>query len=563
MALMFPPSIPVAATTRDLVACGVLVQRDLIGAQRLLTEARRRGISLPSGSQALEGLDRDGAFAPLAFHIGSRTSPTFAGEPHAHQAALGADGQWASAGYVFRDEAGFQPWSTYEFAIDGIDGVREALPLYSPWQLLALPLVEQGDYIKVPYTLLAGAEGKAPRLGEGTLGELADIHVRGRQRMHECWLPTIKLLLRLQARYWPLVRGESVMVYRKSDGSDSLERVDALDLEYAEASASDALALLGVSVEDVLSVYEWMCWRIESGADPARALRSLLRMLPRRRAETVTGSMLSALDLHDAAALLRRFHHELTGDLLPEPDQGHVRGNDVEARPLHRGRDELIDALASNGLTAHKLHVVAEGETEVRLLSGLFERFHGTTCDDAGVVITDLGGDKLEESRRFIKDFGIYARRVVLLLDDENDARRVADKFVADGIVAAHDVTLAKPSLEEENFTPDELIQLANALVAKRGVTLGFSGDDLDAALRARNAEPGRPVGMASMLVKMAANPSHGDVVKISKPDLADPMIELIAADIEQAPGRHEEVAHRRPVVGWVLRTMLAAALQP
>ncbi len=556
---MFPPPIPVAASTRDLVACGVLVQRDLVRHNRLVADARNRGVTLSDGRDALEGLDRDGVLSPLAFHIGSRTPATFAGPPQVRDAARDEHGEWESPGYVFRDEAPFRPWTEYAADVEDAEGVRDVMPLYSPWQLLALPLVEEGDHIRIPWTLLAGEPGDPTRLAAGPVRALAGVHVEGRRHMHANWLPTIKLLLRLQARYWPFVRGRSVMVYRP-DPAGALERVDALDLEYAEATASDALEMLGVSVADVVAVYEWLCWRAESGADPAKSLRGLLRMLPRDRAESVRGDMLAALDIYDAAAMIRRFHRELTGDLLPEPDQGHVRGRDVKPRPLYRDRGALIAALACSGLTAHKLHVIAEGQTEVRLIAGLFERFHGAPADAAGVVITDLQGDKLQESRRFIEDLGVYARRVVLLLDDENEAKRVAEKFVADGIVAAEDVTLARPNLEEENFTADELVQMANELGEPQGVTLGFTGTQLEKQLRQRNGEAWEPIGMASMLVTMARDPNHGPVLQISKPELAGPMIDLIIRDIEQAHGGHDEVSERRPIVAWVLKIMLGAA---
>ncbi len=78
------------------------------------------------------------------------------------------------------------------------------------------------------------------------------------------------------------------------------------------------------------------------------------------------------------------------------------------------------------------------------------------------------------------------------------------------------------------------------------------------------NSRPGvPPLGMASMLVKMAHNPALGPVLQISKPDLAKPIIDLLLAEIAAAPGKHQEVAKRRPIVDWILKFPLQASRIP
>jgi hypothetical protein len=178
--------------------------------------------------------------------------------------------------------------------------------------------------------------------------------------------------------------------------------------------------------------------------------------------------------------------------------------------------------------------------------------------------MTDLEGDKLEESRRFLKGFGLYARDVVLLLDDENDAMRVVDQLVKAGIVKSDHVHLASPSLEEESFSPDELVAMANELGKPHGITLGFTGADLQKKLSAHNNGAGRrPLGMASMLEKMARDPTLGPVLQIGKADLAKPMTDYLLAEIAAAPGKHREVAKSRPIVDWVLKFPLQASRMP
>jgi hypothetical protein len=560
---MFPPAPEVAVSTRGLVAGGRLIQRELVTHETLGKSGADRGLPTRQLAQVVwEGWDRDAVLRPLAFYVGLRQSQHVEGRyPMPLAQADSASGEWVEAGYVFRDEADFRPWSEYEYTIDTYTQVQ---PLYSEWQLLALPLVIDGDYMSVPVTVLAGDDTALVEWVSGMRRELARGHAGGRQMMHENWLPTIKILLRLQARYWPYVSGTSTVLHAKNAQEGDRPTLDAMRLEHEGATAQDALAELGISTDDLLALYEWLAWRVESGADPVKHLRSLTRLLPRRRAERARGQSRRALDLYDACELVRRFHLELKGDLLPDADQGYLIARSVKPRPLRKDRDALVEALRIQGLTAHKLHIVVEGETEMRLVRGLFEAFAGKTLDDAGIAMTDLEGDKLEESRRFIEGFGLYARDVVLLLDDENDAKRVVAQLVKAGVVDAAHVHLASPSLEQENFSPDELVAMTNELGAPHGVTLGFTGADLEQNLAEHNGRPGAPpLGIASMLVKMARNPTLGPVLQISKPDLARPMIDLLLAEIAAAPGKHQEVATRRPIVDWILKFPLQASRIP
>ena len=563
MTLMFPPAPKVAVSTRDLVAGGRLIQRELVTQKRLGKAGAERGLQTRLlKREGWEAWDRDMVLSPLAFYVGFReTQHTEGPYPIPLAQADSNTGQWVEGGYVFRDETDFRPWADYEYTVEGYAQVQ---PLYSEWQLLALPLVFDGDYMSVPVTLLAGEETALLEWASGTRRELAKIHAEGRQTMHENWLPTIKILLRLQARYWPYVSGTTKVLYGTNPQPGDRPTVDPVDLEYQGATASDALAELGVSTNEVLALYDWLAWRIESGVDPDKHLRSLTRLLPRRRAERAQGESRLALDLYDACEVVRRFYLELTGDLLPDADQGYVRDSSIKPRPLRKDRDALVAALREQGLTPHKLHIIVEGKTEVRLVRTLFEEFAGRTLEAAGIEITDLEGDKLEESRRFVEGFGLYARDVALLLDDENDAKRVVEQLVNAGVVEAAHAKLASPSLEQANFTPDELVAMANQLGARHGVTLGFTGADLEQKLAEHNARAGlRPLGMASMLVKMARNPNLGPVLQISKPDLAKPMTDLLLAEIAATPGKHEEVAKRRPIVDWVLRFPLQASRVP
>jgi hypothetical protein len=166
--------------------------------------------------------------------------------------------------------------------------------------------------------------------------------------------------------------------------------------------------------------------------------------------------------------------------------------------------------------------------------------------------MTNLGGDKLEGSRTMLEGFSAYADAVALLLDDENDAARVTRRLSQDGVLRREHVQLWKRSLEEDNFTPQELLDMVAAMGEREGVALDLDVATLLDAQRSRNQGRARPKGLASVLQELARSPDHGSVV-FTKPQLAEQMAELILKDIDAAPSRHEEVGARRPIVRWVL----------
>ena len=327
------------------------------------------------------------------------------------------------------------------------------------------------------------------------------------------------------------------------------ELVDAVDLEHRATTAAEVLEALGLSKEDIRQEYEWLAHRAQS-TDPNARLYEVLRLEPRRIRETDRGISRQALDFYDAAEVFRRFYRDLTGDLLPDADQLDA-GRNEEPRQLGREPGHLTVALRRHSLYPHRLHMIVEGETEVCLVKKLFEGFAGRPWAGAGLEITDLGGDKLESSRPMIEGFAVYADKLALLLDSENDVERITRHLKETGVVPDLDVHLCQPSLEEENFTPDELVQIAQSLARKSGHELRLTSEELVAGVESHNRGRKNRKGMASVLRDMARNPKHG-AITINKPDLAGAMADFLFDDIKQAPGKHDEVAEKRPIVRWV-----------
>jgi hypothetical protein len=520
-----PPLSDFAQSARELVGKGVLIQRELITSSAFESQARERGIGLDRS--LLEAWDRDGVLSPLAFSPGQWTSWRTV-DPY------------PTDGIVFREEVEFRPWEEYAFQQRGHPVVNAP---YSEWQLLYLGLARAGETLEVPLETFA--------LGPDALATFAtnhqpfvDAHLAYRQGLHQQWLATIRLLLRLQARYWPFVHGQSVILW---DGQD---QVDALDLEYDGVDVEQLRAELALEPDVLEASYRFLAERARS-LDPLPGLHDIRRFEARRDRERDRGPVRNALDCYDAAEMLRRAYRELTGELLPDADQ--IRDPDLTPRLIGRHPDQLRQALREHQLYPHRLHMVVEGETEVRLVKRLFEAFSNHSWEGAGLLITDLGGDKLKGSRTMLEGFAEYADAVALLLDDENDAKRVTSRFSQDGVIRDEHVKLWNLSLEEDNFTPQELLGLVAEIGLEGGTVLTLEAEDLLAAQQSRNQGSGPRKGLASVLQELARRPEHG-AVTFSKPQLADKMADRLLAEIEQADGAHDEVAERRPIVDWVLR---------
>jgi len=526
---LFPPLTEFRLSVRDLVAQGVLIQRELVWHSAFQTLAGHRGVGLDR--EMLEALDRDGILSPLAF----------------------APGPWVSwrttdaypvDGIVFREEEEFRPWDAYAYEQWG---QRHVNALYSEWQLLYAAAARDGWTLDVPVETFVGGVDAMTTFASNHEPFVRQ-HMASRETLHARWQPTVKLLLRLQARYWPFVHGRSVLLL-----NDEHEYVDALDLEYERTDQTALQPELGLDLPSVEATYRWLADRGQN-LDPLPRLHAIQRFQPREVREQERGQPRRALDFYDAAEMLRRACREITGELLPDVDQ--LQDPDATPRPFGRDRDQLRTALRGSRLNPNVLHVVVEGETEVCLVKRLFEAFSGRSWDGSGLSITNLEGDKLQGSRPMLEGFSIYADAVALLLDDENEARRVANKLSQDGIVREEHVTLWEHSLEEDNFTPAELIDMVAELGSRQGASLALDEEALLAAQVSRNEGAGRRKGLASVLQQMSRRPEYGAVV-FSKPELAEQMAARLLGEIADADGGHDEIAGRRPVVGWVLRYLV------
>lgn len=532
-----PPLASASPSLRELIAAGVLVQRELITASQFASALGRR-IERPISVDALMEWDEIGLLCPIAFAVGD--------------SALGGwrfTDPYPVDDLAFRDERDFVPWDQIDNRSDHDPDIPRGRALYSEWQLLYAATALDAETIGFPLELLDSVRRRR-RWVKG-LRPLVDQHKARCEVVHQTWLPTIKALLRLQARHWPYIKGSSVLLIdRASD-----DYVDALQLEGQKANEAQVLSELGLAAEQVQHAYEWFALRARH-RDPLPDDYSLLRLQPRRLAERRQGDALRSLDLADAAQMFRRFANALDETLPPDIDQ--VGVSEEAPRPLHRDRIQLRDALRRRGLNPYRLHLIVEGETEVRVITRLFEAFSGQSLSEAGLKMTDLGGDKLEVSRPMLEGLATYAEDVALLLDNENDVGRVITSFTDAGVFPTQHVTLSDPSFEEANFTAAEMIEIVRGMADTKGAELHLSEEQLLAAMESENQGRKSRVGMGKVLQRKARNPAHGAFV-FTKPELGDAIAERLLEEITEADGDHKVVADRRPIVEWVLAYPLRA----
>jgi hypothetical protein len=525
----------------SIVGGGHLIERELIGADTLRSRGGDRRVGRPD-LETLERLDRAGALCPVAYlPPGTRWGPW-----RVTDLPYPVDGIW------FREEHDFVPWADLfpDGEQDEDEGLR-ARPLYSEWQLLYLGEAIDGYSVAAPADVLLVGGDRLTTWAADHAG-FVNMSMQVWTTRDAAWRPSIKLLTRLQSRYWPMISGTATLLIdtmTKTEGNN--DYVAAIDREYDSCTAEDVLAELGIEVDDVLGLYDWFAWRAKT-KHPLADFHQLLRLAPRRRLERHRGAALLALDWLDAAEMIRRFARELTGELPTDIDQRDDES--ATPRPLRRDRSELVEALRALGLYPHRLHLVVEGETEQRLVRLLFEAFHGGKWEGSGIEMTDLGGDKLEGARTMLEGFAVYADEVALLLDDENHAKRITQALARDGVVAEQHVHLWDKSLEEDNFTTPELVEMVRDLGREKGAELTLDASTLEAEYARKPGE-----GLASTLQRLARDPKHGGVV-YGKPDLARLMAQKIFDDLRVNDGKHEALFGRRPIVQWMLRFPVRAA---
>jgi hypothetical protein len=509
------------------------IQSDLVSASTFGGLVRDRGVGLALGESHLEQLDEIGALRPIAFSLGPYLSSYFV--PGSKR-----DGR---PEVVLREEVAFVPWKEYAWELSGHKVVSA---LYSPWQLLYARRAVDDPGFRVSLSVLLD-DRQLPKWAD-TLRVLAgDARARW-VRLDQDWRPKMLLLVRIQNRYFPFVKGSSVLLR-----SDEGDLVDALEFEQERFDPGEALGDLSLTSEHVkrlhsdLSMLAWL-------RDPGRDIYMLTRMLPYRERERFKGELRRVHDLYDACDVLRRFYFDLSGEILPDADESSGFPSDWKERYLGHERrlsyspEDLKTVLKGHSIYPHGVHLLVEGDTEIELFPRLFAGLYGERWRERSIKISNIYGvGNHRAAQELLAATGEYARFVVLVLDDEGEARRYRDLWVERGLLRDEHGFLWRDSLEEDNFSYEELVAIAGELAAASGGELNLDAQTLKQRYEAHKANVGTRgrEGLATYLVKLAGNPEYGSM-RLSKTEFVAGMARILVD--EALTGHWAELAKRRRI---------------
>jgi hypothetical protein len=548
-AVRHPPIPALALSWRDLYSGGAFGQRELVEADRFRSAAEERGLQLGMGSETLEHLDLIGAFSPVAFSAGYWSGFDVPAVP--------------PDDVRFREEQGPEEWKEYSWEQQGFETVTA---LFSPWQLLYVDDVIRGTGVELGVELLVSDSSAREAQLEQVRG-LLEAQRNALQTLDEAWGPAIKLLVALQNRYLPGLTGrESILGV--PEGWIFAGR------EWALQTAETLLERTASSAEDVRTLYEFF---VERGLarDPNDGLTMLRRARPRAFHKRWRGEARRAQDNFDAAELLRSFLAELRKGPA-RPESWPMDGRQLERFALYDrgpaagwGREELKRQLQDAELFPAGVHLVGEGVSEEivvqRLAEGLLD---GQAANE--LEFFDLGGTgSAKRIGPLLRSFADYARRAVVIVDNEGEMARYLRTAVAKGEIDQADVLLFDDSLEGQNATPGELIALAkqiaeNPSANREPVSFELTEDELQADhadRRERSSRNGKP-GIADSLITLVGQKTEGRL-HLDKLELAEALAAMLVDEFIEAGEQRETVLERRPVVRFFVERIAPELNRP
>ena len=226
-----------------------------------------------------------------------------------------------------------------------------------------------------------------------------------------------------------------------------------------------AAADCGVTAEDLAALFERF-------ATQAHRIDPMLRGLTsptRSTAAIARGSRaaaLRALDLYDAARVVRAWHAQLGDRVLPDVDE--IVGSDAKgAKRRLYGTDELRGNRAALPLLLERfdlypwrVQVIAEGKSDLAMLEEVLDVRYGRTFAELGIHAFSLNGADIPANAELILGaVRVYSNYYLLLFDNEGRAREMIDTLERDGHVEgvsaskrAQAVTRARAEIDAMTF---------------------------------------------------------------------------------------------------------------
>jgi hypothetical protein len=157
-----------------------------------------------------------------------------------------------------------------------------------------------------------------------------------------------------------------------------------------------------------------------------------------------------------------------------------------------------------------------------------------------------LGGSgEVARQATLFEAFSTYARKALLVADDEGKIERDVRHLRKDGLLVEEDEFHRwKRNIEEDNATPRELVDFAKAIAARKDEKLNLSVAKLNRIRKAVGAKRG--------LARIIVEDAHDQGVTVTKEEIGIALRERILEELREA-GDEKPVVERRPVLGLAL----------
>ena len=367
----------------------------------------------------------------------------------------------------------------------------------------------------------------------------------------------------LASRYYPQTQGDR----RTITVSAPLEPDEWDWWEYARSWEPRARAEeLGVTPED-LREYVSHLQSAASWADPMEPWYDLVQFIRVDERARLKGDARRAQDLYAMEHMGRLFFAELTGSQLSPPDEDRTWTRESVYGPGTTSDPRLHLEYVANRYHLNprpRLLLVVEGESEAEQLPRILHTLLDRPASVLGIEIRPLRGidefvgrrsrDRYGALEKLIDDHHHRGTPVVIVLDRENDAPRVAEELRRARSRLNPERRLTRPeyihlwerSIEFDNFKESEI---ATALTTVAGDRTTFTEAEVKEALSAYDRGEGDP--LAALYWERL---NYG----LSKPRLLTALVDQILA---RRPAEFDERGDgRRPVVQVMQRVAQLAA---
>lgn len=483
-----------------------LVERDLLIVQRPLSASEfarfcsDRGVSV--NVERLEALEKCGVFYPLArvqyplikvkiervdehrirHHGMLKDGEAWDGEVREEYSRFSWRRDWAVSwldeGFLWDPRTRpFEPWKTFRDA----EHRARIESFYSPFQAYTLAALLPTLTLRVPAEYAAQV---APARYEELYANIAE------------WAKSMTTNRRLRgedAAFLAQVLANRYFFLTLSDNRTIRVSEDPLEEWQWEKFARtwDARAIaneLGVMPESLQKIHEDVVFLAASG-DPLENWYDLVSFVASEKKDKLKKEALFAQHAYAIEHMLRLFYEDLTSDELPYPDERWSW-----SRADRYGEGVTADTFRHLEFVVNEYHLnprprvvlVVEGEGEVQEIPKLVERRFGYMLAKAGVEIRGLGGisdftgsekiDRHGALEKFIDEYHLRGTVVFCLLDDENQAGKVAKKLVGARSRFVPGRMLTRPEyirlwdtcIEFDNFSDEEIAAAMRAVAEQR-----------------------------------------------------------------------------------------------